>query len=74
MEKDIKQLLYKALRNQFEAEKFAAEATLTVYFNNSVGVGEHPQVVDEMAKQIEKLASANDKLETLQNTFKEYIL
>ena len=61
----IQTLLFKALRNRFEAERDEASATLEIYFSNPVGIGEHPQIVDEMAKQIDKLANAEDKLNTL---------
>lgn len=67
----IQSLLYKALRKKFEAEKFEALATLRIYFDNPVGIGEHPQMVKEMADQIEKLASAEDKLTTLMINYKE---
>jgi len=36
-----------------------------VYFSNAVGVGEHPQIIDEMDKQVEKLADAQGSLATL---------
>lgn len=72
MENKIQHALFKALRNRFEAEKDESYATLCVYFENPAGIGEHPQVVEEMAKQIDKMASAEDKLKTLTITFKEY--
>jgi len=59
------QLLRSALKARFEAQKSEAEATLAVYLGNSVGIGEHPQIVEEMAKQLEKLANAQDCLENL---------
>ena len=67
----IQTLLFKALRNRFEAERDEASATLEIYFSNPVGIGEHPQIVDEMAKQIDKLANAEDKLNTLTREYKE---
>ncbi len=67
----IQSLLFKALRNRFEAERDEASATLEIYFSNPVGIGEHPQIVDEMAKQIEKLANAEDKLNTLTKEYRE---
>ena len=32
---------------------------------NSVGIGEHPQHLEEVNKQIEKIANAKEKLEVL---------
>jgi hypothetical protein len=47
-----------------------AEATLLVYFNNPVGIGEHPQHLEEMDKMVEKYANAKDKSEALQQIVK----
>ena len=49
----MKEILLKALRTKYEAQAAEAEATLEVYFRNAAGIGEHPQVVDEMSKQLE---------------------
>jgi len=58
-------LKYQALNAKYEAEILEAKAILEVYFNNSVGVGEHPQVLDEMDKQIQRVADAHGKIEAL---------
>lgn len=73
MNKEIKLIMYKALRNKFEAEQFEALATLHIYFENPAGIGEHPQIIEEMAKQFEKLSSAEDRLVSLKTHFLEYI-
>ena len=67
MEKN--KLLYNALKSKYEAEKASALATLDVYFTNAVGIGEHPQMVEEMAKQLELLSNAEDCLESLGRNF-----
>ncbi len=56
--------------SKYAAEMSEAEATLLVYFNNPVGIGEHPQIVEEIDKMIEKLANAKDKSEALQEFYK----
>ena len=58
-------LLYRALEAKYEAQIAEAEATLSIYFTNSVGIGEHPQHLEEMDKLVSQLADAKDKLETL---------
>ena len=63
-------LMFDALRHKYLSEMNGAEASLLVYFTNSVGIGEHPQHVEEMDKLIEKMANAQDKLETLETFFK----
>ena len=49
----------------FEGKKLEAEAVLDTYFNNSVGIGEHSDLPAEMYKWVEKLATAEDSIETL---------
>ena len=61
----MKEKLLKALKTKYEAQAAEAEATLEVYFNNAAGIGEHPQVVEEMSKQLESLENANDCLDNL---------
>ena len=59
------QLLYRALEAKYEAQIAEAQATLAIYFESSVGIGEHPQHLEEMDKFVTQLADAQDKLETL---------
>ena len=61
--------LYEALKAQFVAQQQKAIATLTVYLTNPVGIGEHPQIIDEMVEQTKSLAEAEDCLERLETTF-----
>ena len=55
-----------ALTYKYESEIAETEATLWIYFNNPVGIGEHPQHLEEMDKLVEKFANAQDKLESLE--------
>ena len=61
--------LFKALVKKYEADVGTAFATLIVYFDSSVGIGEHPQFLDEMDKQLEKMSNAEEKLTTLNKHF-----
>jgi methylaspartate ammonia-lyase len=63
--KIIKEKMTEALRLKYLSEIAEAEATLTIYFTNPVGIGEHPQHLEEMDKLIEKLANSKDKLDAL---------
>ena len=66
------QLLKDALELKYRAQIAEAKATLSIYFENSVGIGEHPQHLEEMDKLISQLADAQDKLEALnQITFNQ---
>ena len=64
-----KNIIYDALKSQFEAQKQLALATLTIYMTNPVGIGEHPQHIDEMMTITRSLAEAEDCLSTLTKTF-----
>ena len=65
-------LLQDALELKYRAQIAEAKATLSIYFENSVGIGEHPQHLEEMDKLISQLADAQDKLEALnQITFNQ---
>jgi hypothetical protein len=68
----MKKHLFAALRAHFEAKQTSARATLEVYFNRAAGIGEHPQIVEEMAKQLEELENADGCLTTLNEYFNEY--
>ena len=48
--------LINALKLRYEAQKMEAIATLEVYLKSPVGIGEHPQIVDEMEKLIHTIA------------------
>ena len=58
-----------ALKAKYQAEKLEAIATLEVYVKNAAGIGEHPQIIEEMATLVEKVANANDCLEALDEIF-----
>ena len=61
--------LFKALIKQYESDIASAYATLTIYFDSAVGIGEHPQHLEEMDKLVDKIASAEDKLTSLNRHF-----
>ena len=54
-----------AMRARYEADIAEADATINIYLNNPVGIGEHPQHLDEIDKLMAKIAEAKDKLESL---------
>jgi TusA-related sulfurtransferase len=72
MKKETKRHLYNALKARYKAQQMEAGSTLEVYLNNPVGIGEHPQIVEEMAKQLENLANAEDCIATLEGWEKHF--
>mgnify|MGYP001247793722 FL=1 len=55
-----------ALRARYEADIAEASATINIYLTNSVGIGEHPQHLEEVNKQIDKIAQAKEKIDVLE--------
>lgn len=62
--------LLKALCFKLEGEIEVAKANVMVYQRSSVGIGEHPDIVEAIETQISKIAEAEDKLETIKRHFK----
>jgi len=58
--------MLEALEKKYEAEIAAADATIKIYLDNSVGIGEHPQHLDEIDKQLAKIVEAEEKQNALQ--------
>ena len=61
--------LYQAQIAKMEAAAVEARAILKVYFNQPVGIGEHPDLLAEVNKYTDKLAQAEDKMESLKRNF-----
>ena len=58
--------MLEALKKRYEAQIAEAVATINIYTKNSVGIGEHPQHIDEIDKLIAKVAEAEDKLKIIE--------
>jgi len=63
----IKSAMISALKARYEADIEAADTTINIYLNNSVGIGEHPQHLEEIDKQLGKIGHAKEKLEVLKD-------
>ena len=61
----LRQVIIEALEDRYNAQISEADATHKIYLDHSVGIGEHPQHIDEVDKLIEKIATAEEKLKTL---------
>ena len=62
----MKNAILDALEDRYTAQISEADATLKIYMEQSVGIGEHPQHIDECDKLIEKIANAEEKIKILQ--------
>ncbi len=62
--------LLKAAIKHYEAQKSEAEAILDIYFNDSVGIGEHSKLLEEVKEWTTKLSEADENLRTLKKLCK----
>jgi len=55
-----------ALKKRYEAQIAESVATLNIYVRNSVGIGEHPQHLDEMNKLLQVIVDAEEKIKVIE--------
>ena len=58
-------LFVKALHDHYVSQISEAVATLNLYLDNSVGIGEHSDILAELKKYMDILDDADSKLQTL---------
>jgi hypothetical protein len=69
MTNPISNQFMRATLAQFEADRQSAIATIQLYLNASVGVGEHPDIVAELTTAASRLAAAEEAIDTLKRNF-----
>jgi hypothetical protein len=69
MRNTLSNQLMRAALARFESDRQAALATIELYLTVPVGVGEHPNIVEEIAAAARKLAEAEEGLDTLTRNF-----
>lgn len=62
----------KATRLHYEAKAAEAEETIKVYLTNAVGIGEHPQIMEELRNQIEILTDARDVISQIDDLVEKF--
>ena len=62
----FRQLILDALEDRYNAQISEAEATLKIYLEKPVAIGEHPQHIEEADKLVEKISQAEEKIRILQ--------
>jgi hypothetical protein len=63
----MKKAILEALEAKYNAQIAEADATIKIYLENSVGIGEHPQHIEEIDKQIQKITDAQEKLRVIED-------
>ena len=62
----LRQAILQALEDKYQAQISEADATIKIYLDNSVGIGEHPQHIEEIDKLLQKIVDAQEKIKELQ--------
>ena len=63
----FKQVIVDALEKKHEAKMAEAEANIKVYMENPVGVGEHPNVVEDICRAPAIIKESKEMLDELAN-------
>jgi len=61
--------LVKAARMHAEGELERAKTNILVYMNQSVGIGEHADIVEAIQQELDTMAAASDRIEMLDQHF-----
>jgi|TARA_B110000977_G_scaffold190530_1_gene261444 hypothetical protein len=65
----LKEQMIKAARLHAEAEVQLHKTNIEVYMQNVVGIGEHSDIIETIQKELDAMATANDRLEMLEKHF-----
>lgn len=63
--------LLRALQAKYTGDVLTAKANIRTYIENPAGIGEHPDIVEAVDEQIQKLAEAQERLETVEKLIAE---
>ena len=57
--------IFLALKKKLEGDILTSKTNISIYLNQSVGIGEHIDIVETVEKELAKMCEAEDKLATL---------
>ena len=58
----IKEKILEALKKRYQAQVAEGFAVINIYLQNPVGIGEHPQHLDEIDKLLGQIKEAEEKI------------
>jgi|TARA_B110000908_G_C10237501_1_gene444184 hypothetical protein len=67
----LKQQMIKAAKLHAEAEIELHRVNITVYMEKVVGIGEHSDIIETIQKELDAMATADDRLEMLNKYFND---
>ena len=62
----LRQAILQALEDKYNAQISAADATIKIYLEKPVGIGEHPQHLEEIDKLLQQIVYSQEKLKEIQ--------
>ena len=62
----LRQAILQALEDKYNAQISEADATIKIYLEKPVGIGEHPQHLEEIDKLLQQIVDAQEKLKEIQ--------
>ena len=65
----LETILIQALKEKYQAEILCAKANIEVYLKNPAGIGDHPDIISAIDQEVTKVATAEDKLDSLGKLF-----
>jgi len=65
----LKEMMITAAKKHAEAEIELHKANIEVYMQQVVGIGEHSDIIETIQKELDKMATAHDRLEMLNKYF-----
>lgn len=67
----MRETLLQAVRAHAMGHVQKHKANVEVFLTNPVGVGEHPDLIDTIEKELDEIAKYNDQVEMIDKYFKE---
>ena len=64
-------MLLDAVRKHAEGHIAKHKANVLVYLNNPAGIGDHPDIISAVEKELDEIAKYHDQIEVLDRYFQE---
>ena len=69
----MRKKLVEALKDKYRADYSTAHASLEIYMTNPVGIGEHPDIIEAVEKELDLIAQYDDQLEMMNKYFSDEV-
>lgn len=66
---DLREQMLNAARKHAEGELELHKTNIEVYMQKVVGIGEHSDIIETIQKELDQMATADDRLEMLEKYF-----